>query len=124
MRGRLPVRATEADGQAPRGGPNLDVSQVVIRVIEQQKDLVVAIKVTDGKALGRDAHTQIAKEDEGLVLSFLQLANLPLQRIGIGGVDAFAQHGATKFGRVDLVDGIELSIQCAPQQGKPVVDLA
>ena len=118
------MRAAEAYGQAACGGTYLDVPQVIVRVIEQQKDLVVAIKVTGGNALGRDAHTQIAKEDEGLVLSFLQLANLPLQRIGIGGVDAFAQHGATKFGRVDLVDGIEFSIQCASQQGKPVVDLA
>lgn len=51
-RGCLPVRAAEAYGQAPRGGPRLDVAQVLIGVIEQQKDFVVAVKVAGGQALG------------------------------------------------------------------------
>ena len=118
------MRAAEADCQAARGGPNLDVSQVVVRVIQQQKDLVVAIEVAGGKALGRDAHAQVAGKDKGLVLSFLQLANLPLQRIGVGGVDAFAQYGAPKLGRPGLADGVELGVQSVSQQDKPVIDLA
>lgn len=48
-RTRLPVRAAKAYGQAVRGGSRLDVAQVLIGVIEQQKDLVVAIKVAGGR---------------------------------------------------------------------------
>ena len=44
-RARLPVRAAEAYGQTVRGGSHLDVAHVIIGVIEQQKDLVVAVKV-------------------------------------------------------------------------------
>ena len=43
--GCLSVRAAEAYGQTARGGSHLDVAQVIIGVIEQQKDFVVAIKV-------------------------------------------------------------------------------
>lgn len=43
-RGCLSVRATETYGQAVRGRPRLDFTQVVVGVVEQQKDLVVAIK--------------------------------------------------------------------------------
>ena len=56
-RGCLSVRATETYGQAVRGRPRLDFTQVVVGVVEQQKDLVVAIKVAGGQAFGRDAHT-------------------------------------------------------------------
>lgn len=73
-----------------RGGPCLDVAHVLIGVIEQQEDLVVAIKVTGGEAFGADPDAQIAQKDKGLVLALLQLTNLPLQRIGVGRVDAFA----------------------------------
>ena len=58
------------------------------------------------------------------MLSFLQLANLPLQRIGVGGVDAFAQYGASKLGCLGLADGVELGIQSVSQQDEPVIDLA
>ena len=51
-RARLPVRAAETYGQAARGGSRLDVAHVIIGVIEQQKDLVVAIKVAGCEALG------------------------------------------------------------------------
>ena len=83
-----------------RDGPCLDVVHVLIGVIEQQEDLVVAIKVAAGEALGADPDAQIAQKDKGLVLDLLQLTNLPLQRIGIGRVDAFAQHGAAKLGGI------------------------
>ncbi len=65
----LPVRAAEAYGQAARGGSRLDVAHVVIGVIEQQKDLVVAIKVAGGQALGANPDAQVAQEDKGLVLA-------------------------------------------------------
>lgn len=107
----LPVRAAEAYGQAPRGGPYLDVAHVIIGVIEQQKDLVVAVKVASGEALGANSNAQVAQEDKGLMLAFLQLTNLPLQRIGVGRVDAFAQHGAAKLGRIDCANGVELGVQ-------------
>lgn len=81
-----------------RGGPCLDVALVVIGIVEQQEDLVVAIRVAGGEALGADPDAQIAQKDKGLVLAFLQLTNLPLQRIGVGRVDAFAQHGVAKRG--------------------------
>lgn len=123
-RARLPVRAAEAYGQAARGGSRLDVAQVLIGVIEQQKDLVVAIKVAGGEALGANPNAQVAQKDKGLVLALLQLTNLPLQRIGVGRVDAFAQHGAAKLGRIDYANGIELGVQGVMQQGKPVIDLA
>ena len=58
------------------------------------------------------------------MLALLQLTNLPLQRIGIGRVDAFAQHGAAKLGRIDCANGIELGVQGIVKQGKPVIDLA
>ena len=70
------VRAAEAYGQASRGGPRLDVARVIIGVIEQQKDLVVAVKVAGGEALGADPNAQVAQEDKGLVLPLLQLTNL------------------------------------------------
>ena len=123
-RARLPVRTTEAYGQAPRGGPHLDVTHVVIGVIEQQKDLVVAIKVAGGEALGANPNAQVAQKDKGLVLALLQLTNLPLQRIGVGRLDAFAQYGAAKLGRIDCANGIELGVQGIVKQGKPVIDLA
>ncbi len=47
-----PVRAAEANGQTMRGGPCLDVAHVLIGVIEQQEDLVVAVKVADDQTLG------------------------------------------------------------------------
>lgn len=123
-RARLPVRAAEADGQATRGRSRLDVAQVIIGVIEQQKDLVVAIKITGGEALGANPDAQVAQKNKRLVLAFLQLTNLPLQRIGVGRVDAFAQHGAAKLGRIDCANGVELGVQGIVQQGKPVIDLA
>ena len=123
-RARLPVRAAEADGQATRGRSRLDVAQVIIGVIEQQKDLVVAIKITGGEALGANPDAQVAQKDKGLVLPLLQLTNLPIQRIGVGGVDAFAQHGAAKLGCIDCANGIELGVQGIVKQGKPVVNLA
>lgn len=123
-RARLPVCAAEAYGQAPRGGSHLDIAQVFIGVIEQQKDLVVAVKVAGGQALGANPNAQVAQKDKGLVLALLQLTNLPLQRIGVGRVDAFAQHGAAKLGRIDCTNGIELGAQGIVQQGKPVIDLA
>lgn len=66
-RARLPVRAAEAYGQAARGGSRLDVAQVLIGVIEQQKDLVVAIKVAGGEALGANPNAQVAQKDKGLL---------------------------------------------------------
>ena len=83
-RARLPVRAAETYGQAARGGSRLEVAHVIIGVIEQQKDLVVAIKVAGGEALGANPNAQVAQKDKGLVLALLQLTNLPLQRIGVG----------------------------------------
>ena len=58
------------------------------------------------------------------MLALLQLTNLPLQRIGVGRLDAFAQYGAAKLGRIDCANGIELGVQGIVKQGKPVVDLA
>ena len=116
--------AAEAYGQAPRGGPHLDIAHVIIGVIKQQKDLVVAIKVAGGQALGANPDAQVAQKDKGLVLALLQLTNLPLQRIGIGGVDAFAQHGAAELGRIDCANGVKLGVQGIVQQGKPVINLA
>lgn len=87
-----------AYGQAVRGRSRLNVAQVIIGVIEQQKDLVVAIKVAGGEAFGRDAHTQIAQKGKGFVLPLLKLADMPSQRIGVGGIDALVQRGAAKFG--------------------------
>ncbi len=84
------MRAAKANGQTACGGSCLDVALVAIGVIEQQEDLVVAIKVTGGEAFGADPDAQIAQKDKGLVLALLQLTNLPLQRIGVGRVDAFA----------------------------------
>lgn len=112
-RGCLPVRAAKANGQTARGGSNLDIAQVLVGVVEEQKDLVVAIKVADGQTFGADSYAQVAQKDKGLALPLLQLTNLPFQRIGIGGVDAFVQHGAAKFGCLDLADGIELGVQSA-----------
>lgn len=51
-RGSLPVRAAEAYGQAARGRSRLNIAQVIIGVIEQQKDLVVAIKVAAARRSG------------------------------------------------------------------------
>lgn len=68
--GCLPVRAAEAYGQAVRGRSRLNVTQVIIGVIEQQKDLVVAIKITGGEALGANPDAQVAQKDKGLVLPF------------------------------------------------------
>lgn len=118
------MRAAEADRQTPRGGAYFDIAQVIVRAIQQQKDLVVAIKVAGGKAFGRDPDAQVAQKNKRLVLARLQLTNLPLQRIGVGRVDAFAQHGAAKFGRIDCANGIELGVQGIVQQRKPVIDLA
>ena len=58
------------------------------------------------------------------MLALLQLTNLPLQCIGVGGVDAFTQHGAAELGRIDCANGVELGVQGIVQQGKPVIDLA
>lgn len=58
------------------------------------------------------------------MLALLQLTNLPLQRIGVGRVDAFTQHSAAELGRIDCADGIELGVQGIMQQRKPVIDLA
>ena len=121
---RLSVRAAEAYGQAARGRSRLNIAQVIIGVIEQQKDLVVAIKVSGGQAFGRDTHTQIAKIGKGFVLSLLKLADMPSQRIGVGGIDALVQRGAAKFGFLDFANGVEISIQSATKQGKPLVNLA
>lgn len=93
-----PVRAVEANGQAARGGSCLDVALVAIGIVEQKEDLVVAVRVTGGQALGANPNAQVAQKDKGLVLALLQLTNLPLQRIGVGRVDAFAQHGVAKRG--------------------------
>lgn len=123
-RGCLPVRAAEAYGQAARGRSRLNVAQVIIGVIEQQEDLVVAIKVAGGQALGRDAHTQIAQIGKGFVLPLLKLADMSSQRIGVGGIDALVQRGAAKFGFLDFANGVEISIQSAMKQGKPLVNLA
>lgn len=46
------MRAAEADRQTPRGGTYFDIAQVIVRVIQQQKDFVVAVKVAAGQALG------------------------------------------------------------------------
>ena len=122
--GCLPVRAAETYGQAARGGSRLNVAQVIIGVIEQQKDLVVAIKVAGGQAFGRDTHTQIAQIGKGFVLPLLKLADMPSQRIGVGGIDALVQRGSAKFGFLDFANGVEISIQSAMKQGKPLVNLA
>ena len=68
--GCLSVRATETYGQAARGRSRLNIAQVLIGVIEQQKDLVVTIKITGGKAFGADPDAQVAQKDKGLVLAF------------------------------------------------------
>ena len=88
-----------------------DVDLMQRQLAQQQEDLVVAIKVAGGEALGANPDAQVAQKDKGLVLALLQLTNLPLQRIGVGRVDAFAQHGAAKLGRIDFADGIELGAQ-------------
>ena len=81
--------AAKANGQTARSGSNLDIAQVLVGIVEEQKDLVVAIKVADGQTFGADSYAQVAQKDKGLALPLLQLTNLSLQRIGIGGVDAF-----------------------------------
>ena len=49
---------------------------------------------------------------------------MPLQRIGVGRVDAFTQHSAAKLGCIDCANGIELGVQGIVQQSKPVIDFA
>ena len=50
--GCSPVRAAKANGQTACGGSCLDVALVAIGIVEQQEDLVVAVKVADDQTLG------------------------------------------------------------------------